>query len=73
MERKVNINNIKKTLDIIYGTSQKVYELKANANDMNTEDSRQYCFLNLEKQRGAQNTIKKLFTDDKKITDEKNI
>ena len=73
MERKVNINSNKKTLDIIYGTSQKVYELKANANDMNTEDSRQYYFLNLEKQRGAQNTIKKLFTDDKKITDEKNI
>ena len=44
MERKVNINNIKKTLDIIYGTSQKVYELKANANDMNTEVSRQNFF-----------------------------
>ena len=73
MERKVNINSIKKTLDIIYGTSQKVYELKTNANDMNTEDSQQYYFLNLEKQRGAQNTIKKLFTDDKKIIDEKNI
>ena len=30
-------------------------------------------FLNLEKQQGAQNTIKKLFVNDKKITGETNI
>ena len=30
-------------------------------------------FLNLEKQRGAQNTVKKLIVDDKEITDQTHI
>ena len=40
---------------------------------MNTTKNRQKFFLNLEKQRGSQNAIKKLVVDDKEITDETHI
>ena len=48
---------------------QKVFVLEANANDMNLAKNQQ----NLEKQRGAQNTIKKLIVDDKEIIDQTHI
>ena len=38
-------------------TSQKAYVLEANATGINTSKSQQF-FFNLEKQRGAQSTIK---------------
>ena len=54
-------------------TSQKAQELGANATGMNMAKNRQSFFLNLEKQRGSQNAIKKLFVDDKEITDQTHI
>ena len=39
-------------------TLNMVYKLKANATGMNMPKNQQNFFLNLEKQRGAQNTIK---------------
>ena len=42
-------------------TSQKAQELGANATGMNMAKNRQSFFLNLEKQRGSQNAIKKTF------------
>ena len=36
---------------------------------MSTVKNQQFFFLNLEKQRGAQNTIKKLIIDDEEVTD----
>ena len=41
-------------------TQQKAYVLEANATGMNTGNKSKKFFLNLEKQRGAQNTIKKI-------------
>ena len=41
-------------------TLHMVYKLEANATGMNMSKNQQnFFFLNLEKQRGAQNTIKK--------------
>ena len=40
---------------------------------MNTAKNPQIFFLNLEKQRSAQNTIKNLIIDDTEITDQKYI
>ena len=51
-------------------TSQKVYELGANATGMSTAKNHK-IFLNLEKQRRSSNTIKKLVVDDKEIADDK--
>ena len=53
--------------------SQKVYVLEAKVIGMNTTKNQQFIFFNLEKQRGAQNTIKKLIVDDKETTDQSHI
>ena len=55
-------------------TSQKVYVLEANAANWyeHSEKSTKF-FLNLEKQRGAQNTVEKLIVDDKETTDQTHI
>ena len=49
---------------------QKGFVLDANVTGMNKAKNQQKFFLNLEKQQGAQNTIKKLIVDDKEITDQ---
>ena len=54
-------------------TSQKAHVLGANATGMNTAKKSTNFFLNLEKQRGSQNTIKKLVADNKEITDKTHI
>ena len=48
---------------------QKLFVLEANANGMKIKKKSTKFFLNLEKQRGAQNTIKKLIVDDKEMID----
>ena len=48
-------------------TSQKAYELEGDVTGMNMAKNRKY-FLNVEKQRGSQNTIKKLVIDSKERT-----
>ena len=48
--------------------SQRAYVLEANATGMNTGKNQQFFFLNLEKQPGAQNTIKKLIVNEKVST-----
>ena len=40
---------------------------------MSTAKNQQFFFLNLEKQRGTQNTIKKLIIDDTEVTDQTRI
>ena len=40
---------------------------------MNMAKNRQFFFFNLKKQRGSQNTIKKLVIDDKEITEQTHI
>ena len=47
---------------------RKAYESGANTTSMNMAKNRQIFFLNLEKQRGSQITIKKLVFDEKEIT-----
>ena len=55
-------------------TSQKAYVLEANATGVNTGKNQQFFFLNLEKERAAQNTIrKKLIVDDKETIDQTHI
>ena len=54
-------------------TSQKAHELEANTTGMNMAKNRQFFFLNLEKQRGSQKTIRKLVVDDKEITEQTHI
>ena len=51
-------------------TSQMAHELGVNATGMNSAKISIFFFLNLEKQRGSQNTIKKLVGDDTEITDQ---
>ena len=51
-------------------TLQEAHELGANVTGMNMTKNGQFFFLNLEKPRGSQNTIKKLSVDDKEITDQ---
>ena len=51
-------------------TSQKTHELGANVTGISTAKNWQFFFLNLEKQRGSQNTIKTLVVEDKEITDQ---
>ena len=53
-------------------TLQKAYKLEANVTGMNMAKNHQF-FLNLEKQWGSQNRIKKLVIDDKEITEEAHI
>ena len=49
---------------------EKGFVLDANVTGMSIAKNQQNFFLNLEKQQGAQNTIKKLIVDDKEITDQ---
>ena len=49
---------------------QKALELEANATGMSTAKNQQNFFKNSEKQRGAQNTIKKFIIDDTEVTDQ---
>ena len=54
-------------------TIQKAYVLEANATGINTVKDQKKFFFNLEKQQGAQNTIKKLLVDDKETADQAHI
>ena len=54
-------------------TSQKAHELGENVTGINMAKNGKIFFLNLEKQRGSQNTIKKLVVDDKEITEQTHI
>ena len=54
-------------------TSQKAYVLEANVTGYELREKSTKFFLNLEKQPGSQNTIKKLIVEDKKTTDQTHI
>ena len=53
--------------------TQKTYKLEPNVTGMNMVKNWQIFFFNLQKQRGFQNTIKKLVIDDKEITEQTHI
>ena len=54
--------------------SQKAYELEANANDMNTENNRQFFFLcKFRKTTRSSKYNKKRIVDDKEMTDQTKI
>ena len=51
-------------------TLKKTYELEANVTRMSTVKNRQSFFFKFGKQQRVQNTIKKLFVDDREATDQ---
>ena len=51
-------------------TLQEAYELEANATSMSTTKIQKKKKINLEKQWGAQSTIKRLIIDDMEIIDQ---
>ena len=51
-------------------TLQMAHELGVNATCMNSAKISNFFFLNLEKQRRSQNTVKKLVADNKEIADQ---
>ena len=66
-------NNIKNELDAIYDHNIEGIRVRNKCNwYKHNEKSTKIC-LNLEKQRGAQNTLKKLIVDDKETTDQTRI
>ena len=66
-------NAIKNELDAIYDHITEDNRIRSKWNWYEHYEKSTKFFLNLEKQRGAQNTIKKLIVDDKKIIDQTHI
>ena len=62
-------NAIKIELDAIYDYITKGIRIRSKCDWYEHRKKSTKFFLNLEKQRGAQNTTKKLIADDKKIID----
>ena len=64
-------NSVKNELDLIYDHIAEGMRIRSKCNWYeHGEKSKHFFFLNLEKQQGSQNTIKKLVVDDKEITDQ---
>ena len=66
-------NAIKNELDAIYDHITEGIRIRSKCEWYEHSEKSTKFFLNLEKQRGAQNTIKKLIVDDKKIIDQTHI
>ena len=66
-------NAIKNELDAIYDHITEGIRIRSKYKWYEHSEKSTKFFLNLEKQRGAQNTIKKLIVDDKEIIDQTHI
>ena len=66
-------NAIKNELDAIYDHITEGIRIRSKCEWYEHSEKSTKFFLNLEKQRGAQNTIKKLIVDDKEIIDQTHI
>ena len=66
-------NAIKNELDAIYDHIIEGIHIKSICNWYEHSEKSTKFFLNFEKQRGVQNTIKKLIVDDKEIIDQTHI
>ena len=66
-------NNIKNQLDVIYDHITEGMLIRSKCNGYEHSKKSTKFFLNLEKQQGVQNTIKKLIVDDKETTDQTHI
>ena len=67
------INAIKNELDAIYDYITDGIKIRSKCDCYEHNEKSAKFFLNLDKQRGEQNTIKKLTVDDKEITDQTHI
>ena len=63
-------NSIKNELDVIYDHITEGMRIRSKWNWYEHGEKSKHLFFNLEKQRGSQNTIKKLVVDDKEITNQ---
>ena len=63
-------NSIKNELDVIYDHITEGMRIRSKCNWYEHGENSKHLFFNLEKQRGSQNTIKKLVVDDKEITNQ---
>ena len=63
-------NRIKNELDVIYDHITEGMRIRSKCNWYEHGEKSKHLFFNLEKQRGSQNTIKKLVVDDKEITNQ---
>ena len=63
-------NSIKNELDVIYDHITEGMRIRSKCNWYEHGEKSKHLFFNLEKQRGSQNTIKKLVVDDKEITNQ---
>ena len=63
-------NCVKNELDEIYGHISEDARIRSKCDRYKHGEKLTIFFLNLEKQRGSQNTIKTLVVDDKEITDQ---
>ena len=65
-------DSVKNELDEIYDHIAEGIRIRSKCG-MNMAKNRPFFFLNLEKQQGSQNTIKKLVIDEKEITEQTHI
>ena len=63
-------NSVKNELDVIYDHITEDMRIRSKCNWYEHGENSKHFFFNLEKQRGSQNTIKKLVVDDKEITNQ---
>ena len=63
-------NSIENELDVIYDHITEGMRIRSKCNWYKRGEKSKHFFLNLEKQRGSQSTIKKLVVDDKEITNQ---
>ena len=66
-------DSVKNELNEIYDHIAEGIRIRSKCDWYEQSEKSTKFFLNLEKQRGSQNTIKKLVTDDKKITEQTHI
>ena len=66
-------NSVKNELDKIYDHIAEGTRIRSKCDWYEHGENSINFFLNLEKQRGSQNTIKKLVVDDKEITEQTHI
>ena len=64
-------NSVKNELDAVYGNIIESIRIRSKC-DLYEHSKKIKCFLNLEKQWGSQNAIKKLIVNDTEITDHTN-
>ena len=66
-------DSVKNELDEIYDHIAEGIRIRSKCDWYEHGEKSPIFFLNVEKQRGSQNTIKKLVTDDKEITEQAHI